>query len=87
MRIFTPSHLKRSAFATAAIFILLLAASAVTLTTVAMFRNLHHELRFTEKKQQEHWNKVVIGSAPTTNTSNSRIVVQSSKLVAERARP
>ncbi len=47
---------KRSAaFATAAVFILLVAASALMLTTAITLRQLHKELRFVEQKQVERW--------------------------------
>jgi hypothetical protein len=44
-----------SGFATVAIIILLLAASAFMATTALTFRNLHRELRFVEKQQLQHW--------------------------------
>ncbi|MBI1178824.1 hypothetical protein GC207_15435 [bacterium] len=87
MKILKPSRHKRSAFATAAVVILLIAASAVTLTVVAVFRNLHHELRFTEMKQQQHWTKVVINSASTTNALDDRRITQSPDIVAKSAQP
>jgi hypothetical protein len=47
---------KRSAaFATAAVFILLVAASALMLTTAITLRQLHKELRFVEKRQVQRW--------------------------------
>jgi len=55
MRIRSTHRQDRSAFATAAVFILLVAASAVMLTTTGTFRNLHRELRFVEKKQVQRW--------------------------------
>lgn len=87
MKFVKASHSRRSAFATAAVFILLIAASAVTLTVVGMFRNLHHELRFTEKKQQEHWSKILTNNASSTNAQNSRLVSQSPAIVAKRTQP
>lgn len=48
------------AFATAAVFVLLVATSAMTLTTVGIFRNLHRELRFVDGKQSARWEKLVI---------------------------
>ncbi len=51
----TARHRHQRAFATAAVFILLLAASALLLTTAATFRQVHHELRFVEKKQVQYW--------------------------------
>lgn len=46
---------RTAAFATAAVFILLLAASALMLTTAITLRQLHKELRFVERKQVERW--------------------------------
>jgi hypothetical protein len=37
------------------VFILLVAASALMLTTAITLRQLHKELRFVEKKQVERW--------------------------------
>lgn len=51
-RLARPRH---AAFATAAVFILLVAASALMLTTAITLRQLHKELRFVEKKQVERW--------------------------------
>lgn len=51
-----PARLRHQrAFATAAVFILLLAASALMLTTAATFRQVHRELRFVEKRQVQSW--------------------------------
>lgn len=50
-----PPARQSRAFATVAIIILLMAASAFLVTTGLTFRNLHHELRFQEKKQLQRW--------------------------------
>lgn len=66
----TPApHRQQRAFATAAVFILLLAASALMLTTAATFRQVHRELRFVEKKQIQHWQQR--SAAPTTNAPSA----------------
>jgi hypothetical protein len=62
----TPSHHQHQrAFATAAVFILLLAASALMLTTAATLRQVHRELRFVEQQQVQHWQR--ISAASVTN--------------------
>jgi len=67
----TPAlHGQRRAFATAAVFILLLAASALMLTTAATFRQVHRELRFVEKKQIQHWQQRSV--ATPTNAPSAR---------------
>lgn len=59
----TPSrHRHQRAFATAAVFILLLAASALMLTTAATFRQVHRELRFVEQQQIQHWQQISAAS-------------------------
>ena len=68
------------AFATAAVFILLLAASALMLTTAITLRQLHKELRFVEKKQVERWQGQrvrpagpikQVGHGPATGATNA----------------
>lgn len=67
----TPAHHRfQPAFATAAVFILLLAASALMLTTAATFRQVHRELRFVEKKQVQHWQQR--SAAAPTNAPSAR---------------
>lgn len=69
MRFIPPHRHNERAFATAAVFILLLAASALMLTTAATFRNLHRELRFVDEKQVEHWNATTPSSGSETITN------------------
>jgi len=65
-----PRHRHQRAFATAAVFILLLAASALMLTTAATFRQVHRELRFVEQQQIRHWQQ--ISAAMQTNAPAAR---------------
>ncbi|GEM_PF-2260849 len=55
MKAVARSSRHESGFATVAIIILLMAASAFMATTALTFRNLHRELRFVEQQQLQHW--------------------------------
>jgi hypothetical protein len=74
MRTISKSSRRESGFATIAIIILLLAASAFMATTALTFRNLHKELRFVEKQQVQHWQKnplITTNGVPVLNSSTN----------------
>jgi hypothetical protein len=73
MKIHRTHRNRRAAFATAAVVILLFAASALMLTTAGTFRILHRELRFLEQEQQERWRSLPPVAAASVNATNSPV--------------
>jgi len=79
---------KRSAaFATAAVFILLLAATALMLTTAITLRQLHKELRFVEKKQVERWQGQHVRPAGPIKQRNGRAATGATNAVPVPTQP